>query len=212
MHMEDLDISKRQQEILNFIKKEIQTKGYPPSVREIGVAVGLSSSSTVHSHLATLEQKGYLKRDKSKPRALELAINNEVSFVSEREKKEMLDVPVIGQVTAGVPILATQNIEDYFPIPLSFIRTKENTFMLKVKGESMIEAGILDGDYIIVEEKKQADNGQIVVALIEDSATVKTFYKEDGYVRLQPENQFMQPIIVKDVSILGVVIGLFRRF
>ncbi len=209
--MEYTDITKRQQDILEFIKKEIQTKGYPPSVREIGMAVGLSSSSTVHSHLATLEQKGYLKRDQSKPRALELSFADDSDTDMEIEK-EMVQIPIVGRVAAGMPILATQNIEDYFPVPLSFIRSNHDTFILKVSGESMIDAGILDGDYIIVEETPQAHNGQIVVALIDDSATVKTFYRENGYIRLQPENQFMEPIIVKDATVLGAVIGLFRRF
>ncbi|MCI8336933.1 MAG: transcriptional repressor LexA [Peptococcaceae bacterium] len=209
--MNYVGITKRQQDILEFIKKEIQTKGYPPSVREIGLAVGLSSSSTVHSHLATLELKGYLKRDKSKPRALELSLEDD-SDSNMPIEQEMVQIPVVGRVTAGVPILASQNIEDYFPVPLSFIRTNHNTFILKVSGDSMIDAGILSGDYIIVEETPQAYNGQIVVALIEDSATVKTFYRENGYIRLQPENQFMEPIIVKDVKILGTVLGLFRRF
>lgn len=209
--MDYIGLTKRQQDILEFIKKEIQIKGYPPSVREIGLAVGLSSTSTVHSHLAILEQKGYLRRDKFKNRALELSFGNEDNATASLEK-EMVQIPIVGQVTAGAPILATQNIEDYFPLPLSFMRTKQNSFILKVSGESMIDAGILDGDYIIVEETAQAHNGQIVVALIEDSATVKTFYKENGHIRLQPENQFMEPIIVPDVKILGVVIGLFRRF
>ena len=209
--MNYIGITKRQQDILEFIKKEIQTKGYPPSVREIGLAVGLSSSSTVHSHLATLESKGYLKRDKSKPRALELSLEDDSDSTMPIEQ-EMVQIPVVGRVTAGMPILATQNIEDYFPVPLSFIRTNHDTFILKVSGESMIDAGILDGDYIIVEETPQAHNGQIVVALIEDSATVKTFYREKGYVLYQHENQFMEPIIVKDVKILWSVIGLFRRF
>jgi len=191
--------------ILDFIKKEIRTKGYPPSVREIGEAVGLSSSSTVHGHLAQLEAKGYLRRDATKPRAIEVLDGSEHVV-----KKDMVNVPIVGKVTAGQPILAVENIEDTFPLPLDFVRN-DNVFILSVRGDSMIEAGILDGDYILVRQQNTARNGEIVVALLEDEATVKTFYKEKDHIRLQPENPHLEPIIVKDVSILGKVIGVFRR-
>jgi repressor LexA len=194
----------KQTEILMFIKSEIQEKGYPPSVREICSAVGLRSTSTVHGHLERLEKKGYIRRDPSKPRAIEV-LDNQIA------KKEMVNIPIVGKVTAGQPILAIENIDDYFPAPLNFVQSNNQTFMLKVSGESMIEAGILDGDLLVVEQKSTAENGDIVVALIGDEATVKTFYKEDGYIRLQPQNSTMDPIIVKDASILGKVIALLRR-
>lgn len=199
------DLSSRQIAILEFIKKEIRTKGYPPAVREIGEAVGLSSSSTVHGHLAQLEEKGYIRRDPTKPRAIEVTDGN-----TNVVKKEIINVPVVGKVTAGEPILAVENIEDSFPLPLDFVRN-DNVFMLSVRGESMINAGILDGDYVLVRQQNNAKNGDIVVALMEDEATVKTFYKENDYIRLQPENPVLEPIIVKDVSVLGKVIGVFRR-
>lgn len=198
------DKGDKQSEILQFIKNEICDKGYPPSVREICTAVGLKSTSTVHGHLERLEKKGYIRRDPTKPRAIEILDD----FIN---KKEMINVPVVGRVTAGQPILAVENIDDTFPLPLDYIRSNNEVFMLRVQGESMIEAGILDGDYIIVEQKSTAINGDIVVALIGDEATVKTFYKESGYIRLQPQNTSMAPILVKDVKILGKVIGLFRR-
>lgn len=198
------DKGDKQSEILQFIKNEICDKGYPPSVREICTAVGLKSTSTVHGHLERLEKKGYIRRDPTKPRAIEILDD----FIN---KKEMINVPVVGRVTAGQPILAVENIDDTFPLPLDYIRSNNEVFMLRVQGESMIEAGILDGDYIIVEQKSTAINGDIVVALIGDEATVKTFYKESGYIRLQPQNSSMAPILVKDVKILGKVIGLFRR-
>lgn len=199
------DLSSRQIAILEFIKKEIRTKGYPPAVREIGEAVGLSSSSTVHGHLAQLEEKGYIRRDPTKPRAIEVT-DGDSSVV----KKEIINVPIVGKVTAGEPILAVENIEDSFPLPMDFVRN-DNVFMLSVRGESMINAGILDGDYVLVRQQNNAKNGDIVVALLEDEATVKTFYKEKDYIRLQPENPVLEPIIVKDISVLGKVIGVFRR-
>lgn len=199
-----LDLSTRQIAILDFIKKQTRTKGYPPSVREIGKAVGLSSSSTVHGHLAQLEEKGYIRRDPAKPRCIEVT-----DGTSELIKKEMVNVPIVGKVTAGKPILAVENIEDSFPLPLDFVRS-DNVFILLVRGDSMIEAGILDGDYVLVRQQSTAKNGDIVVALLEDEATVKTFYKESDHFRLQPENPNLQPILVKDVSILGKVIGVFR--
>lgn len=200
----DLKIGDKQSEILEFIKREIRDKGYPPSVREICSAVGLKSTSTVHGHLERLEKKGFIRRDPTKPRAIEVMDEH-------MTRKEMVDIPVVGKVTAGQPILAVQNIEDVFPIPMDLIQTNSQTFILKVQGESMIEAGILDGDYLIVEQTPTAENGEIVVALIDDSATVKTFYRENGYIRLQPQNSTMSPILVTDVKILGKVIGLFRR-
>ncbi|WP_418792488.1 transcriptional repressor LexA [Phosphitispora sp. TUW77] len=199
------DLNERQAAILNFIKKELQKKGYPPSVREIGEAVGLSSSSTVHGHLAQLEKKGFIRRNPTKPRAIEV-IEGEGNFV----RKEIVNVPIVGRVTAGEPILAVENIEDTFPLPIDFVNN-DNVFILSVRGESMINAGILDGDYILVRQQSIARNGDIVVALLEDEATVKTFYKEKDYIRLQPENQFMDPIYATDVKILGKVTGVFRR-
>lgn len=200
------DLNARQQTILDFIKREIRAKGYPPSVREIGEAVGLSSSSTVHGHLAQLEAKGYLRRDPTKPRAIEVLDEN-IDLLG----KEMVPLPVIGRITAGEPILAVENIEDTFPLPFDFIRTRD-AFVLSVKGESMIEAGILDGDYVVVRQQSVARNGDIVVALLgEEEATVKRFFKENDHVRLQPENPYMEPIITSDVRVLGKVIGVFRR-
>lgn len=201
---DDFDRVDKQSEILDFIKREISDKGYPPSVREICNAVGLKSTSTVHGHLERLERKGFIRRDPTKPRAIEILDEYQV-------KKEMINVPVLGKVTAGQPILAVENIEDVFPMPMDFIQSNHQTFILKVQGESMIEAGIYDGDYLIVEQRSTAGNGEIVVALIGDEATVKTFYKEDGYIRLQPENSSMSPILVNEVKVLGKVIGLFRR-
>ena len=207
--MKYMGLTDRQAAILDFIIEEISAKGYPPSVREIGEAIGLNSPSTVHSHLATLEQKGYIRRDKSKPRALEVTFETEPSSLS---FKEMVDVPILGQVSAGLPIFADENLEDTFPMPLSFVHSKENLFMLRVKGESMIEAGILDGDLVIVEQTSQVRNGEIAVVLVGDEATVKTFYKAANHIRLQPENSSMEPIIVQEAEVLGRVIGLFRRF
>ncbi len=199
-------LTNRQEEILNFIKKEVQAKGYPPSVREIGKAVGLSSSSTVHAHLSQLEKKGYIRRDPTKPRAIELLEEN--FFLSSRD---VSPVPVVGNVTAGQPILAEENIIEYFPLPRDFVK-EDNVFMLSVQGDSMINAGIFDGDYITVRQQSTAVNGNIVVALIDDEATVKTFYRENDCIRLQPENDYYEPIIVNNVEILGRVIGLFRKF
>ena len=199
-------ISKKQQEILEYIKSQILERGFPPAVREICEAVNLKSTSSVHSHLETLEKNGYIRRDPTKPRAIEILDDN-----FNLTRREMVNVPIIGQVAAGQPILAEQNIEDYFSIPVERMPNKQ-TFLLKVKGESMINAGILDGDLVLVQEEKTASNGDMVVALIDDGATVKTFYKEEGVIRLQPENDFMDPIIVQDVSILGKVIGVMRFF
>ena len=199
-------ISRKQQEILEYIKNQILQRGFPPAVREICEAVNLKSTSSVHSHLETLEKNGYIRRDPTKPRAIEI-----LDDTFNLTRREMVNVPIIGQVAAGQPILAEQNIEDYFPIPADRMPNKQ-TFLLKVKGESMINAGILDGDYVLVEQDSTASNGDMVVALVEDSATVKTFYKEEGVFRLQPENDFMDPIIVKEVSILGKVIAVMRFF
>ena len=199
-------ISKIQQEILEYIKNQILQRGFPPAVREICEAVNLKSTSSVHSHLETLEKNGYIRRDPTKPRAIEI-----LDDTFNLTRREMVNVPIIGQVAAGQPILAEENIEDYFPFPAERMPNKQ-TFLLKVKGESMINAGILDGDYVLVEQDATASNGDMVVALVEDSATVKTFYKEEGVFRLQPENDFMDPIIVKEVSILGKVIGVMRFF
>ncbi len=199
------DLNSRQTAILEYIKREIRAKGYPPSVREIGHAVGLSSSSTVHGHLAQLEQKGYIRRDPTKPRTIEVLDSDSLVIT-----KEMVNVPIVGKVTAGQPILAVENVEDTFPLPIDFVKN-DDVFMLSVRGESMIGAGILDGDYILVRQQATAKNGDIVVALLEDEATVKTFYKESDYVRLQPENPALEPIITRDVQVIGKVIGVFRR-
>ena len=199
-------ITSKQKEILEFMKNEILSKGYPPAVREICEAVNLKSTSSVHSHLETLEKNGYIRRDPAKPRAIEIVDEN-----FNLTRREIVNVPIVGTVTAGQPILAVENIESYFPIPMDYMPNQE-TFMLKVKGESMINAGIFDGDTILVQKQSHAKNGDFVVALIEDSVTVKTFYKEKDYYRLQPENDYMDPIIVPEVEILGKVIGLFRMF
>lgn len=199
-------ISEKQQQILACIKDSILKKGYPPAVREICDAVKLRSTSSVHAHLETLEKNGYIRRDPTKPRAIEI-IDDEFNMT----RRDMVNVPIIGTVTAGVPILATENIEGYFPI-LSESLPQGEVFMLHVKGESMINAGILDGDDVIIRKQDTARNGQIVCALIDDSATIKTFYKEDGHIRLQPENDTMEPIIVPDCTILGIVAALYRRF
>ena len=197
-------ISQKQLEILEYIKAEILRVGYPPAVREICDAVKLKSTSSVHSHLETLEKNGYIRRDPTKPRAIEIMDD---SFNLTR--REMANVPMVGRVAAGQPILAEQNITDYFPIPVEYMPNNE-TFMLTVSGESMINVGIFDGDYVLVEKRQTASNGEIVVALVDDSATVKTFYKENGYFRLQPENDYMDPIIVNHCEILGKVRGVFR--
>lgn len=197
-------ITAKQQEILEYIKDTILRKGYPPSVREICEAVHLKSTSSVHSHLETLERNNYIRRDPTKPRTIEI-----IDDCFNLTRRELVNVPMVGTVAAGQPILAEQNIENYFPIPVELLPNGQ-TFMLRVKGESMINAGIFDGDQIIVKQQETARNGEIVVALIDDSATVKRFYKEKGYYRLQPENDALEPIIVNQVQILGVVIGLVR--
>ena len=200
-------ISPKQAEILEYIKNEIINRGFPPTVRDICDAVNLKSTSSVHSHLETLERNGYIRRDPTKPRAIEIVDDN-----FNLARRELVNVPVVGRVAAGEPILAVENVENYFPIPAEFMPNSQ-TFMLNVKGESMVNAGILDGDQILVQQQSTAENGEIVVALIDDSATVKTFYKEDGYYRLQPENDAMEPIIVQgELQILGKVIGVFRFF
>lgn len=198
-------ISEKQREILEYIKEEIMKRGYPPAVREICDAVNLKSTSSVHSHLETLEKKGYIRRDPTKPRAIEICDDN---FYKVRQ--EVTSLPVIGTVAAGTPILAEQNIDSYFPVPAEFIPNGEPSFVLKVKGDSMINAGIFSGDQIFVQCCNSARNGDMVVALIDDSATVKTFYHEGDHIRLQPENDDMDPIIVKDCTILGKVFGVFR--
>ncbi|GFR38282.1 LexA repressor [Insulibacter thermoxylanivorax] len=201
-------LSSRQQAILDFIKHEVRTKGYPPSVREIGEAVGLASSSTVHGHLDRLEKKGLIRRDATKPRAIEIT---DGSLDSNVFPESVARVPLIGKVTAGVPILATENIEDYYPLPAHMVGD-HTVFMLAVVGDSMIEAGIHDGDYVIVRQQSTANNGDIVVAMTEDDeATVKRFYKESDHIRLQPENSAMEPIRLRNVKILGKVIGLYRE-
>ncbi|MEK5185652.1 transcriptional repressor LexA [Solibacillus sp. FSL W7-1324] len=201
-------ISKRQQAILTFIKEEVRAKGYPPSVREIGEAVGLASSSTVHGHLARLESKGLIRRDPTKPRAIEILDQEELNIA----KQGVIHVPLIGKVTAGLPISAIEDIQEYFPLPDTYGSPEEELFMLEIMGESMIEAGILNGDYVIVKKTSTANNGEIVVAMTEDDeATVKRFYKEKTHFRLQPENSSMEPIIVNQVSILGKVVGLYRN-
>lgn len=199
-------ISAKQREILEYLKSQILSKGYPPAVREICEAVKLKSTSSVHSHLETLEKNGYIRRDPSKPRAIEI-----IDDIFNLTRRETVNVPIIGTITAGQPILAVESIEGYFPIPMEYMPNEE-TFMLKVKGHSMINVGIFDGDKILVKKQSTAVNGDVIVALIEDSVTVKTFYKENGYYRLQPENDTMDPIIVTDLNILGKVIGLFRLF
>lgn len=197
-------ITAKQQEILEYIKETILKKGYPPAVREICEAVHLKSTSSVHSHLETLEKNGYIRRDPTKPRTIEI-----IDECFNLTRREVVNVPLIGTVAAGQPLLAEENIENYFPIPVEMLPNAQ-TFMLRVKGESMINAGIFDGDQIIVEEQITARNGELVVALVDDSATVKRFYKENGHYRLQPENDALEPIIVNDVKILGKVIGLIR--
>ncbi len=215
-------LNNRERAILKYIQKQILVKGYAPSVREIGKAVNLSSTATVQGYIKALEDKGFIKKESQKGRTLRLLKNSKGEEVTTDKNginaatkqfysnKEMVNVPVVGKITAGAPILAVENITDTFAIPIDFVGNAES-FMLTVRGESMIEAGILDGDYILVSRQNTAENGQIVVALIEDEATVKTFYKEKDHIRLQPENSTMDPIIVKDCSILGKVIGVFRK-
>lgn len=209
------ELNKREKAIIKFIDKQVREKGYPPSVREIGKSVGLSSTATVHGYLSKLKEKGYIAKEEQKGRTLKLLkggldnseINNEKPIYT---TKEMVDVPVVGKIAAGLPILAEENLIDTFPIPIDFVGNSPS-FMLIVKGDSMIEAGILEGDYILVKSQNTANNGEIVVAMIEDEATVKTFYKEKDYIRLQPQNSFMDPIIVPDCKILGKVAGVFRK-
>lgn len=199
-------ISKKQSEILEYIKSQILEKGYPPAVREICKAVNLKSTSSVHSHLETLEKNGYIRRDPTKPRAIEI-----IDDTFHLTRREVSNVPIVGTVAAGQPLLAQEHIENYFTIPTEFMPNNE-TFMLTVQGDSMVNVGIYNGDYVLVESCSTASNGEIVVALVDDGATVKRFYKENHYYRLQPENDFMEPIIVDEVSILGKVIGVFRFF
>ena len=211
----DGTLNKREKAILKAIEKSVEAKGYAPSVREIGKEVGLSSTATVHGYLERLQDTGYIRKEDNKGRTLKLLKNSEGEPVIDKKKdfytdRELVDVPLVGKITAGAPILAIENITDSFPIPIDFVGNSES-FMLTVRGESMIEAGILDGDYILVRRQKSATNGEIVVALIEDEATVKTFYKERNHIRLQPENSIMDPIIVPDCEILGKVIGVFRK-
>lgn len=199
-------LSNRQQQILEFIRTEVARRGYPPSVREIGEAVGLHSSSTVHGHLQRLEELGYIRRDPAKPRAIEV-LDDDAGAMRVRA----VHVPLVGRVTAGTPILAVENIEEYYPIPSDFVE-HEDVFLLRVQGDSMINAGILDQDFVLVEKRSTADNGDIVVALVDGmEATVKRFYHEGDYIRLQPENDSMEPILTTDVAVIGRVIGVFRR-
>lgn len=201
------DLTKKQIEILDFIKIQVQLKGYPPAVREICKGVNLKSTSTVHGHLEKLEQKGYIRKDPTKPRAIEILHQDEDFIIS---KKSVIDVPIVGRVTAGAPVLAVENIEDTYPVPTDIIGDHE-VFMLKVSGESMIEAGIFDKDLVLVRHQNFASNGDIVVALLDDEATIKRFFKEENRIKLQPENQLMDPIYSKDVHILGKVVGLYRK-
>ncbi len=212
-----MSINKREKAILRFIEKQVEEKGYAPSVREIGKAVGLKSTATVHNYLAKLSEKGYVKKEDQKGRTLRLLKGGDGEPIGKKHEdknyytgKEMVEVPVIGKITAGEPILAVENVTDTFPIPIDFVGNSES-FMLTVRGESMIEAGILNGDYILVKRQNTAENGDIVVALIEDEATVKTFYKEKDHIRLQPQNSTMDPIIVPTCEILGKVSGVFRK-
>ena len=213
------ELNKREKAILKFIEKQVLEEGYPPSVREIGKAVGLNSTATVHGYLAKLKEKGYIKKEDKKGRTLKLLkgstgepVRDAATTVAKEfyTQKELIEVPLVGKITAGEPILAVENVSDTFPIPIDFVGSSD-CFMLTVRGESMIEAGILDGDYILVRKQNNATNGEIVVALIEDEATVKTFYKEKDHIRLQPQNPTMDPIIVPNCEILGKVVGVFRK-
>ena len=199
-------ITSKQLEILDYMKNQILNKGYPPSVREICEAVGLKSTSSVHAHLASLEKNGYIRRDPTKPRAIEIVDDSFYNF-----RTEVVNVPLIGRVAAGEPILAVQNIESYFPVPASFLPSGGEVFMLQVQGDSMINVGIHNGDCLLVQSRNTAENGEIVVALVDDSATVKTFYREKDRIRLQPENDLMDPIYVDDITILGKAVGLYRK-
>ena len=202
-------ITTKQSEILNFMKKEILTKGYPPSVREICEAVNLKSTSSVHSHLETLEKNGYIRRDPTKPRCIEI-IDDDFNSQRTNTTSDVVNIPIIGTVAAGQPLLAVEEVDDFFPFAANLLPATVDTFMLKVKGDSMINVGIYDGDLLVVEKQNTAKNGEIVVALVDDSATVKRFYKEEGHFRLQPENDYMDPIIVDQCEILGKVIRLVR--
>ena len=209
------ETTRKERAILKFIEEQVMDKGYPPSVREIGKAIGLSSTATVHAYLAKLEKQGFIKKEDKKGRTLKVVKGSDGKPITKSNKnfytqRELVDVPIIGKITAGQPILAVENVTDTFPIPVDFVGNSES-FMLTVSGESMIEAGILDGDYILVKKQNDARNGEIVVALIGEEATVKTFYKEKDYIRLQPENSTMDPIIVPDCKILGKVAGVFRK-
>ena len=209
------ETTRKERAILKFIEEQVIENGYPPSVREIGKAIGLSSTATVHAYLAKLEKQGYIKKEDKKGRTLKVIKGSDGNPIKKSNKnfyaqKELVDVPIIGKITAGQPILAVENVTDTFPIPIDFVGNSES-FMLTVRGESMIEAGILDGDYILVKKQNDARNGEIVVALIGEEATVKTFYKEKDHIRLQPENSTMDPIIVPDCQILGKVAGVFRK-
>lgn len=197
--------STKQVEIYEFIKSQIKEKGYPPSVREICAAVGLKSTSTVHGHLERLEKKGLIKRDPTKPRTIEVVENS-------LNRKEMINVPILGTITAGLPILAVENIEDTFPLPVNYVKSNKDLFILKVKGESMIDAGILDGDFSIIEKANSSNNGEIVVALIDNEATLKRFFKEKDHIRLQPENKNMSPIIVPECQVIGKLVGIYRQY
>lgn len=204
------EMTAKQKEILEYIEKHVMEKGYPPSVREICEAVGLKSTSTVHGHLQRLERKGIIRRDQTKPRAIGVLEGSEPDVDTLLPRREVTDIPIVGKVTAGEPILAVENLEDTFPVPTSFVDNGQ-FFMLRVRGDSMIEAGILDSDYVLVRQQADARNGEYVVALLDDSATVKTYYKESTQIRLQPENSALSPIYSRDVQILGVVKGVFRK-
>lgn len=210
--MKNTQATDKQQRVLDYVREQIKKDGYAPSVRDICKALDLKSTSTVHGYLARLEKKGLIQKAALKPRTLRI-VGEEKEKEEDRgfyTSKEMVDVPIVGRVTAGMPILAVENIEDSFPLPIDFVGNSES-FMLKVRGDSMIDAGILDGDLVLVKKQNTAENGDIVVALIEDEATVKKFYKEKGFIRLQPQNQFMQPILVPTCTILGKVAGVFRK-
>jgi repressor LexA len=206
--MEKEQLSRRQREILRYILSEVRKRGYPPSVREIGKAVGLSSSSTVHAHLNNLERKGYLKRGQALPRAIEVLQTEQGGLVP--DYKNMVSIPLVGRIAAGEPLLAEENIDDYMPLPVDIVGDR-SVFMLRVKGSSMINAGILDNDYVVVRKQTEVENGQIAAVLIEDEATIKRFYKERSQIRLQPENPEMQPIITKEAAVLGKVVAVLRR-
>lgn len=208
--MDDSKITEKQMRVLAYVKEQIKKNGYAPSVREICQALGLKSTSTVHGYLSRLQKKGLIQKAALKPRTIRITNEEEDGQPTFYTSKEMVDVPIVGKVTAGMPILAVENVEDSFPLPVDFVGNSE-TFMLRVRGDSMIEAGILDGDLVLVKKQNIAQNGDIVVALIDDEATVKTFFKEKDHIRLQPQNSFMQPIIVPNCSILGKVAGVFRK-